>query len=180
MAVTLADHLRALPDHELAALIALRADLVMPVPADISTLAVRAQSRLSVARALDGLDRFTLEVLDTVRLTRHPDTAATSVDAVLLLTGESGVEQRLVCEALDRLRALAVVYGSDTTLHVAAGVDEVCSPYPSGLGRPAADLDTDAAALVADAAGLRRAVLAAQSWTGSPPARRSARSPGRR
>ena len=37
----------------------LRPDLVVPVPADLSALAVRAQSRLSVARALDSLDRFT-------------------------------------------------------------------------------------------------------------------------
>src|SRR5919204_2541613 len=70
MSVTLADHLRALPDHELAALVTLRPDLVVPVPADLSALAVRAQSRLSVARALDGLDRFTLEVLDALRLAR--------------------------------------------------------------------------------------------------------------
>src|SRR5919204_7070182 len=70
MSVTLADHLRALPDHELAALVTLRPDLVVPVPADLSALAVRAQSRLSVARALDGLDRFTLEILDALRLAR--------------------------------------------------------------------------------------------------------------
>ncbi|GAA1807298.1 hypothetical protein HC028_20360 [Planosporangium flavigriseum] len=167
MAATLADHLRSLPDQELAALIALRSDLVMPVPGDISALAVRAQSRLSVARALDGLDRFTLEVLDAVRVSRAPDTATTSVEAVLLLTGEGGVDQSRVREALGRLRALSVIYGSDASLHVAAGVDEMCSPYPSGLGRPAADLDADAAALVADAAGLRRTVLAA------PPAARA-------
>ncbi|HEV7896347.1 MAG TPA: helicase-associated domain-containing protein [Planosporangium sp.] len=167
MAVTLADHLRALPDHELAALIGLRPDLVMPVPGDISALALRAQSRLSAARALDVLDRFTLEVLDAVRLARSPQTGTTSVEAVLMLTAESGVQAAGVREALCRLRGLALVYGSDATLHVAAGVDEVCSPYPSGLGRPAADLDTDAAALVADAARLRRALLAA------PPAARA-------
>ena len=40
------------------ALIRLRPDLVVPPPADFSALAIRAQSRLSVARALDGLDRL--------------------------------------------------------------------------------------------------------------------------
>jgi len=40
------------------------------------------------------------------------------------------------------------------------------SPYPAGLGRPAADLGPDAATLAADPAGLRRAVLSAP-----PPAR---------
>ncbi|MGC9669076.1 helicase-associated domain-containing protein [Planosporangium sp. 12N6] len=167
MAVTLADHLRALPDPDLAALIALRPDLVVPVPGDISALALRAQSRLSAARALDGLDRFTLEVLDAVRLTRDPETGVTSVEAVLLRTGEGGVEPAAVREALGRLRARSLIYGSDATLHVAAGVDEVCSPYPAGLGRPAIDLDAEAAVLVADAARLRRALLAA------PPAARA-------
>jgi hypothetical protein len=161
MAATLADHLRALPDEGLAALIALRPDLVVPIPGDISALAVRAQSRLSAARALDGLDQFTLEVLDALRLTREAGTGATSVPAVLMLTAEGGVDPGQVREALDRLRRLAVVYGPDTALHVAAGVDEVCSPYPVGLGRPAAELDSDAAALVADAAALRRTLLAA-------------------
>ncbi|NJC72840.1 hypothetical protein HC031_24425 [Planosporangium thailandense] len=167
MAVTLADHLRALPDEELAALIALRPDLVMPVPGDISALAVRAQSRLSVARSLDALDRFTLEVLDAVRVTRDPQTATTSVEAVLLLTGEGGVDKTRVREALGRLRELAIIYGSDATLHLSDGVDDVCSPYPSGLGRPADELSPAAAALVSDAARLRRTLLAA------PPAARA-------
>jgi hypothetical protein len=167
MALTLADHLRALPDHELAALIALRPDLVVPVPSDISALAARAQSRLSAARALDALDQFTLEILDALRLTRAGDTATTSVEALLTLTAQGGADMGRVREGLDRLRALSLVYGPDHALHVAAGVDEVCSPYPSGLGRPAADLDVATAALVADAAGLRRTLLAA------PPAARA-------
>ena len=51
MATTLADHLRSLPDDALGALVRQRPDLVVPVPSDISALAVRAQSRVSVARA---------------------------------------------------------------------------------------------------------------------------------
>jgi hypothetical protein len=46
-------------------------------------------------------------------------------------------------------------------------VDEVTSPYPAGLGRPADYLDAQAAALVADRAKLRRTVLTA------PPAARA-------
>ena len=41
-----------------------------------------------------------------------------------------------------------------------AAVDEVSSPYPAGLGRPATQLDPAAAALAADPAALRRALLA--------------------
>src|SRR5215207_6052368 len=87
----LADHLRALPDDTLAALVRLRPDLVVPVPSDLSALASRAQSRVSVARALDGLDRFALEILDALRYARDAD-GVTSVDSVLALTAPAGVE----------------------------------------------------------------------------------------
>jgi hypothetical protein len=169
MTATLADHLRSLPDDALAALLRLRPDLVVPVPADLAALAARVQSRISVARALDGLDRFTLQILDAVRLTRDPDDGRTSVDAVVEIaaTAAPGVEPAAVHAALDRLRALVLVYGPDTALEVAAGVDEACSPYPAGLGRPAAQLDPHAAEVCADPARLRRTLLAA------PPAARA-------
>src|SRR2546423_5757605 len=150
MPTSLADHLRALSDDELTALIRLRPDLVVPPPADLSALAHRAQSRVSLARALDGLDRFTLEVLDALRYTREGHT--TSVEAALALTAQSGVEAARVRAAIDRLRGLAVVFGPDPALRVVGAVDEVSSPYPAGLGRPAATLDADAGMLVADAA----------------------------
>ncbi|GFJ90046.1 hypothetical protein Prum_036880 [Phytohabitans rumicis] len=164
MATTLADYLRALPDRALGTLLRLRPDLVMPVPADLSALAVRAQSRVSVARALDGLDQFTLQVLDAARLTRDPDDGTTSVDAVLAMARGDAPAAR---EALDRLRALLLVPGPEESLHVVGGVDEVSSPYPAGLGRPAAELDASAAALCADPARLRRTLLSA------PPAARA-------
>src|SRR3989337_1340829 len=110
MATTLADHLRSLPDRALGALLQSRPDLVMPVPADLSALAVRAQSRVSVARALDGLDQFTLQILDAARLTRDPDGGTTSVDAVLTMAKGNASAAR---DALERLRALLLVPGHD-------------------------------------------------------------------
>src|SRR5688572_31339066 len=108
MTSKLVDHLRALSDDGLGVLIQLRPDLVMPVPSDLSALAVRAQSRVSVARALDGLDQLTLQVLDAVRLTRDPDDRTTSVDAVLAMAkGETAA----VRAALGRLRELLLVPG---------------------------------------------------------------------
>ncbi|HEX6498061.1 MAG TPA: helicase C-terminal domain-containing protein [Micromonosporaceae bacterium] len=169
MATTLADHLRALPDHDLGTLLRQRPDLVVPVPADVSTLAARAQSRLSVARALDGLDRFTLEVLDGLRLSRDADGQTASMGTLLSMTsvGDKAPDAGQVRAAVRRLVDLAVVYGPDDAMHIVPGVDEVCSPYPAGLGRPAASLDAGVGALCADAAGLRRTVLAA------PPAARA-------
>jgi len=159
MASTFADHLRALPDEELMALIRLRPDLVVPPPSDFSAFAHRAQSRLSVARAVDGLDTFGLEILDALRYTR--DGGVTSIEAVLTLTAQGGVEAARVRSTVDHLRALNLIYGTDQTLRVIGAVDEVCSPYPAGLGRPAAELNNDAAELVADPARLRRTLLAA-------------------
>lgn len=162
MADTLADHLRALPDDRLGALIELRPDLVVPVPANLSALAARAASRLSVARALDGLDRFTLEILDALRLARTGD-GTTSVAGVLTLAaaGQPAPEPDTVRAAIDRLRAHALVYGPDSELRVVDTVDEVCSPYPAGLGRPARELSPEAAVLVDDPARLRRTLLSA-------------------
>ncbi len=162
MTTTLADHLRALPDRALAALLSLRPDLIVPVPGDISTLATRAQSRVSVARALDPLDQFTLEILEALRYARDDDDRV-SVEAVLALTqaARPAPPVAAVRTAVDRLRALFLVYGPDEALILAAGIDEVCPPYPAGLGRPAAELSAETALLCADPAGLRRAVLAA-------------------
>jgi hypothetical protein len=162
MTTSLADHLRSLPDESLAALLQLRPDLVVPVPADISALAIRAQSRVSVARALDGLDQFTLQILDAARLTRLPDAGTTSTEAILAMAtaGPNSPAPTAVRTAVNRLRALFLLYGPESDLHVAASVDEV-SPYPAGLGRPAAELDLRTAALCADPAKLRRTLLAA-------------------
>src|SRR5436190_7702014 len=166
MSTGFADQIRELPDDRLAALLRLRPDLVVPVPADLSALAARAQSRVSVARALDPLDRFTLEVLDALRLARVD--GYVDVGAVLALTAavRPAPAPGTVRAAIDRLRELFLVYGPDDALTVVAGVDEVTTPYPGGLGRPAEELDPAAAVLCADAAGLRRTVLAAP-----PPAR---------
>ncbi|HLL69543.1 MAG TPA: helicase-associated domain-containing protein [Micromonosporaceae bacterium] len=167
MSTRFVDHLRSLPDDGLGALVRLRPDLVMPVPADITALAARAQSRLSVARALEPLDRFTLEILDALRFARTAE-GTVATDAVLAMTAPGGVDPARVRAAVNSLRARFVAYGPEHALRLVAAVDEVCSPYPAGLGRPAAELgDPATAALVADAAGLRRTVLAA------PPAARA-------
>lgn len=168
MVTAFTDVIRGLPDEALAALLRARPDLVVPVPADLSALAARAQSRSSVARVLDQLDRFQLEILDAIRLVRDEDEVA-SLDQLLAVTTAtpSGPDAATVRAALRTLRDRLVVYGSDQLLQVVAAADELLGPYPAGLGRPAAELDPRVAALVADPARLRRTVLAA------PPAARA-------
>src|SRR5688572_19533983 len=95
------DAIRALPDEELGALLQLRPDLLVPMPADTYAVASRAQSKVSVARALDALDQFTLQVLDGLRLLPVP-----SLSGLLALTNHPGVPG-----AVDRLRARFLIYG---------------------------------------------------------------------
>ena len=160
MTSRLVDHLRALSDAGLGELVQLRPDLVVPVPSDLSALASRAQGRVSVARALDGLDQFALEILDGLRFVRSDDGTA-AVETLLTLTAEAGVDPARVRTALDELRSRALIIGSDAAIQLVSAVEELTSPYPAGLGRPAADLDPAAAELAADAAGLRRTLLSA-------------------
>src|SRR5688572_32258635 len=115
MTSKLSDQLRALPDDGLGALLQLRPDLAVPVPADISALASRAQGRASVARVLDALDLFTLELLDGLRLVRDASGGA-SLTAVLALAAEAGAEPAQARAAIDKLRARFIVYGQDDTL----------------------------------------------------------------
>jgi len=125
---SLAAWLRSWTDEELAQLIRDRPDLVVPVPADISVLATRAAERTHVARAVDGLDRFTLAVLEAVLLLEPPVTPA----AVAGLIGA------VPTAALDRLRAMALVWG-EPALRAVGGLALVLE-RPAGLGRPARTL----------------------------------------
>jgi hypothetical protein len=161
MSSNLAEHLRALPDDGLGAFLRLRPDLVVPVPTDIGALAARAQSRVSVVRTLDSLDQFTLEILDGLRLVRGDDGETASLDALLALTAEAGVAASEVRSAVNRLKARFLVFGPDHELQIVKVVDELTSPFPAGLGRPAAELSVEVADVCSDPAGLRRRLLSA-------------------
>lgn len=168
MVPTFTDLVRGHSNESLAALLRARPDLVVPVPADLSGLAARAQSRLSVTRALDQLNRWQLQVLDALRLTRGPD-QTTSLDQLLAITAGAPVRvpPERVRTGVRQLREWLLVLGSDDALQVVAAADEVLGPHPAGLGRPAAELSEASAALVSDPARLRRTLLSA------PPAARA-------
>ncbi|WP_170323753.1 helicase-associated domain-containing protein [Cryptosporangium phraense] len=138
---SLADHYRALTDEQLERLFAARPDLAVPVPSDFSVLAQRAHSRMSIARALDHLDRFHLEVLDALRLVAGADHRADQKEALDLL---SGAPDFTVRKTLDHLITLGLAWpDGETTLRLPSMLDEVTSRYPVGLGRPVAQLIQD-------------------------------------
>lgn len=115
--------LRARTDEQLAALIDARPDVAVPAPADLSVLVNRLSVPMSIARAVDGLDAFTLWVLRVVVDAEGPVRAA-DLRAAAGGTGD-------VDAALAALRGLALVWGDDAT-HPAGSVRVV-------LGGPAGD-----------------------------------------
>ncbi|MFJ6591678.1 helicase C-terminal domain-containing protein [Streptomyces violaceusniger] len=87
---TLAEELRTRPDDALAALLRARADLLSPVPNDLTQLATRAGTRASVVRAVERLDRFALQTAEALAVAPDPCPYETLRD---LLTGDEGAEE---------------------------------------------------------------------------------------
>ena len=69
---TFADYLRSLDDAALERLFALRPDLISPTPPDYAALAVRANSGPSIARIIDSLNAFELQVLEAMMVLTEP------------------------------------------------------------------------------------------------------------
>ncbi len=130
---SLADALRGASDEALAELLGARPELVSPVPADLGQLAARATTAPSVARALDRLDRWTLQVLEAVCAVADTNAAdpATYAQVRGLLPQASDSDVR---EAVDRLLTLALLWGDDNRLNVVSGVRDVIGVHPAGLG----------------------------------------------
>lgn len=128
---SLAEELRSWDDVRLVSLLRARPDLLAPVPADVASLAARSTTRASVQRALDSLDAFTLQVLDALAVLPDP---APRADVARLL----GLRPASLTPVLDRLRALALLWGRDSALRLVLTVRDVVGPYPAGLGPPSA------------------------------------------
>ncbi|MFC5910982.1 helicase-associated domain-containing protein [Streptacidiphilus monticola] len=134
---TLAEELRARSDDGLAALLRARPDLVHPVPADLTQLATRLSTRASVVRALERLDRFTLEVAEALAVAPDPVPAE---DLLALLIGrdtkaadEPDTADRLPA-ALAELRGQALLWGPPEALRLVRTVREALGSGPTGLG----------------------------------------------
>jgi hypothetical protein len=102
-----ADHLRGLDDAALLRLFTLRADLISPVPPDMASLAVRASSAPSLARAIDSLNVWQFQVLEACAVASEPFTekivaALTDKPAIFVIPGL--IERGLIYPADDGLR----------------------------------------------------------------------------
>ncbi|MGW6455619.1 helicase-associated domain-containing protein [Streptomyces sp. NPDC055078] len=140
---TLAEALRVRRDEELAALLRARPDLLTPVPADLSQLATRAGTRASVVRALERLDRFTLQTAEALAVTAEP---ASYSGLLALLTGDErdpAIEAALPM-AVESLRTQALLWGSGDRLRLVRTARELLAPSPTrpsptGLGPTVAE-----------------------------------------
>ncbi|QXE36280.1 helicase-associated domain-containing protein [Streptomyces sp. GMY02] len=140
---TLAEALRTQSDSSLAALLRARPDLLTPVPSDLSQLATRAGTRASVVRALERLDRFTLQTAEALAVAPEPAPYDT---LRALLTGDEGdprIEEALP-GAVRALRDRALIWGGDDRLRLVRTARELLAPSPAhpsptGLGPTVAE-----------------------------------------
>jgi Helicase conserved C-terminal domain len=131
---SLAESLRGRDDVSLAALLRGRPDLVAPVPTDLTQLATRAATRASVVRALERLDRFTLQTAEALAVAGDP---ASYGELLGLLAGDGGdpAVAAALPHALGTLREQALVWGGDDRLRLVRTARELLAP-PAAAARP--------------------------------------------
>jgi hypothetical protein len=118
------DYLRSVDDAALISLFSARPDLVTPVPPDIASLAVRACSAPSLARAIDSLNKWQMQVLEAVVNVNEPFAEKT----IASLTDKEATS------ALKHLIMVGLIYPSDDGLRVPTQLREVLGAEPAGLG----------------------------------------------
>ncbi|WP_030864524.1 helicase C-terminal domain-containing protein [Streptomyces sp. NRRL S-37] len=135
---SLAEALRGRDDAALAALLRGRPDLVTPVPTDLTQLATRAGTRASVVRALERLDRFTLQTAQALAVAADP---ASYGELLGLMAGDDRdpAVRAALPHALGVLREQALVWGGDDRLRLVRTARELLAPSPqhpspTGLG----------------------------------------------
>ncbi len=125
-----ADYLRGLDDAALISMFSHRPDLVTPVPPDMASLAVRASSAPSLARAVDALNKWQLQVLEVCAILAEPFsekdvTALTEKSALFILPGL--IERGLLYVDKDGLR-------TPTTLKEVLG-NEIAGLGPASMSK---------------------------------------------
>jgi hypothetical protein len=118
------DYLRALSDDALMQLFHLRPDLISPVPADLSSLAVRASSAPSLARAVDTLNEWQFQVLEACVALNEPITEKEI----------SAVTDPSAKFVIPHLLSLALLYTSRDGIRIPHTLRDVLGNEPAGLG----------------------------------------------
>jgi len=130
---SLADDVRGRSDGQLRTLVRNRPDLARPAPSDLTSLAARASTRSSVQRALDGLDRGHLQVLEALVVTGDP----VDLDRTASLLGQAVPALDVFVQNLwDR----GLLWRSGDDQHVVRAVADILGPHPAGLGPAIFDL----------------------------------------
>ncbi len=119
-----ADYLRTLDDAALISMFTHRPDLVTPVPPDIASLAVRASSAPSLARAVDALNKWQLQVLEVCAILEEPF----SEKDVVSLTDKSALF------VLPGLIERGLLYSDKDGLRTPTNLKEVLGNEVAGLG----------------------------------------------
>ena len=119
-----ADYLRGLDDTSLLALFALRPDIVSPVPPELSSLAIRANSAPSLSRAVETLNEWQFQVLEACAALDEPMTEK----EIISLTDTSA---KFV---IPRLLEMALLYKSEDGLRLPSSLRDVLGNEPAGLG----------------------------------------------
>ena len=118
------DYLRSIDDAAFLTLFSARPDLITPVPPDIASLAVRACSAPSLARAIDSLNHWQFQVLEAAGALNEPFTQK----ALVALTDKAAAE------ALVHLISIGLVYPSDDGMRLPSQLRDVIGSEPARLG----------------------------------------------
>ena len=125
-----ADYLRGLDDPGLLSLFSLRPDLVSPVPHDIASLAVRANSVPSLARAVERLNEWQFQVLE----------ACAALDEPMIEKEILSVTNPSAKFVLPHLVSMALLYKSSDGYRLPSSLREVLGNEPAGSRYPSLDL----------------------------------------
>jgi hypothetical protein len=118
------DYLRSVDDAALLNLFSARPDLVTPVPPDMASLAVRACSAPSLARAIDSLNQWQFQVLE----------AAASLNEPFLEKNVLALTDKEAKNALEHLVTIGLVYPSEDGMRLPTQLRDVIGVEPAGLG----------------------------------------------
>ncbi|SDO39686.1 Helicase conserved C-terminal domain-containing protein [Nakamurella panacisegetis] len=156
MASTL-EWLRGRDDAALMEMLRARPDLTVPAPTDLSVLARRLDSPPSVWRALESLNRFAVQVLESVVLLGAGQHAVTPAEVTAFLGKDAPIRQ--VKRVFGELETLALVRGG-AAVRPSAAVPAAMGEFPGGFGPPGRLTADETALALASASDDGRALLA--------------------